>query len=78
MSSTPDLSCDIYEWPVEPLRGSTNFFAHAEFFTLRALAAKNVIVSCGLPAATEELIDLCPVSEGERLARFAGSLDWTS
>ena len=41
VNSTPDLCCDIHEWPVEPLRGRTNFFAYAAFFTLRAHAAQN-------------------------------------
>lgn len=41
VNSTPDRCRDIHEWPVEPLRGSTNFFAHAAFFTLRAHAAQN-------------------------------------
>jgi len=41
VNSTPELCRDIHEWPVEPLRGSTNFFAHAAFFTLRAHAAQN-------------------------------------
>jgi len=31
----------LHEWPLLPLRGGMEFFAHAAFFVLQARAAQN-------------------------------------
>ncbi len=65
VNSTPDLCCDIHEWPVEPLRGSTNFFAHAAFFTLRARAARNRYDRVGLFPAVSCVLHQGPVQRDD-------------
>ncbi len=72
VNSTPDLCCDIHEWPVEPLRGSTNFFAHAAFFTLRARAARNRYDRVGLILLKNS--SLIEVSVADSIPALSGSI----
>ena len=59
VNSKPDPHRDYHEWPVDPLRGSTEFYADAAFSSLRVLAAQNHNGRVGLTAAVR-----CDLFEG--------------
>jgi hypothetical protein len=67
VDSTSDPYCTLPEWLAIPLRGSTDFYADAAFFTLRAHAARKPNSQSGLIAALH-----CGSHEGPFRAVRAG------